>query len=306
MGGRGMSVGRRQCEGVLMQHTFSFPVRYDDCDPYGHVNHAAYLRYMLEAAFGASAAIGYPVARYRELGRLWFVRDTEIEYLAPLRYGDEVVVETRVLDFRRVRSRRAYELRRAGDETVVARAVTDWVFLDSARQRPASVPAGMVEAFLPDGAAPDLAPREPFPAAPEPPPGVYRQERRVSWSDLDPAGHVNNARYLNYLEDCAIGDARSRGWPIARMLEEGRFAIVAKRYRIEYLEPARLDERLAVATWISDVRRASAVRHYTVRRAADGGLLAQARALWAWVDPESGRPVRIPAGFIADFAENMV
>ncbi|MDT8304799.1 MAG: YbgC/FadM family acyl-CoA thioesterase [Anaerolineae bacterium] len=289
-----------------MRQTFPFPVRYDDCDPYGHVNHASYLRYLLEAAFAASAAIGYPVDRYREMGRLWFVRDTEIEYLAPLRYGDHIAVDTWVLDFRRVRSRRAYEMRRASDETVVARAVTDWVFLDSERQRPASVPAGMVEAFLPDGPAPDLQPREPFPQAPEPPPGVYRQERRVSWSDLDPAGHVNNACYLNYLEDCAIGDARSRGWPVARMLDEGGFAIVARRYRIEYQEPAHLDELLEVATWISDVRRASAVRHYTVRRATDGGLLARARALWAWVDPASGRPVRIPEMFIRDFAENIV
>ena len=289
-----------------MHHHFSFPIRYDDCDPYGHVNHAAYLRYMLEAAFSASAAIGYPVDRYREMGRLWFVRDTQIEYLSPLRYGDQISVTTWVLDFRRVRSRRAYELRRAGDETLAARAVTDWVFLDSERQRPASVPAGMADAFLPAGPDPETPPREPFPAAPEPPPGVYRQQRRVSWSDLDPAGHVNNARYLNYLEDCAIADARSRGWPIPRMLDEGGFAIVSRRYRIEYHEPAYLDDELEVATWISDVRRASAVRHYTVRRAEDATLLARARALWAWVDPASGRPLRIPGNFIADFAANIV
>jgi acyl-CoA thioester hydrolase len=289
-----------------MHHEFSFPIRYDDCDPYGHVNHAAYLRFMLEAAFAASAAIGYPVNRYRDMGRLWFVRDTEIDYLAPLQYGDSVAVHTWVLDFRRVRSRRAYELRRLADHTVVARAVTDWVFLDRQQQRPASVPAGMVAAFLPDGPDPEVAPRAPFPEAPDPPPGIYRQERRVSWSDLDPAGHVNNARYLNYLEDCAIADARSRGWPVARMLEESGFAIVARRYRIEYHEPAHLDEMLEVATWISDVRRASAVRHYTVHRETGGTLLARARALWAWIDPASGRPVRIPEGFLRDFADNIV
>lgn len=54
------------------------------------------------------------------------------------------------------------------------------------------------------------------------------------------------------------------------------------------------------------MRRASAVRHFSVRRVTDGALLARARALWAWVDPESGRPVRIPEAFIADFAENIV
>jgi acyl-CoA thioester hydrolase len=246
------------------------------------------------------------VQRYQEMGRAWFVRDTEIAYLAPLRYGDVVSVRTWVLDFRRVRSRRAYELRRPADDTLAAEGVTDWVFLDRERQRPASVPAEMAAAFLPDGPPAGAPPREPFPEPPAPPAGVYAEARRVSWSDLDPAGHVNNARYLNYLEDCAIGDARSRGWTMTRMLEEGGFAIVARRYRIEYLEPAHLDEEIELATWISDVRRASAVRHFTVRRAAGGALLARARALWAWIDPASGRPVRIPEAFIADFAENVV
>lgn len=284
----------------------TLPIRYDDCDPYGHVNHASYLRYMLEAAFAASAAVGYPARRYQEMNRAWFVRDTEISYLAPLRYGDAVAIRTWVIDFRRVRSRRGYELRRAEDDTLVAEGSTDWVFLDREGQRPASVPREMVAAFLPEGPRADPPPREPFPEPPEPPDGAFRQTRRVSWSDLDPAGHVNNARYLNYLEDCAIGDARSRGWTMGRMLEEGGFAIVARRYRIEYLAPAYLDEELELATWISDVRRASAVRHFAVRRAADGALLARARALWAWVDPATGRPVRIPEAFIQDFAGNIV
>lgn len=286
--------------------TLSLPVFYDDCDPYGHVNHASYLRYMLEAAFAASAAAGYPVRRYQEMGCVWLVRDTQLTYLAPLRYGDTVTVRTWVLDFRRVRSRRAYELRRAVDDSLVAEGVTDWVFLDRERQRPASVPRDLVAAFLPGGPAPNLPPRAPFPEPPPPPPGLFRQTRQVSWSDLDPAGHVNNARYLNYLEDCAVGDARSRGWTMDRMLEEGGFAIVARRYRIEYLAPAYLDEELELATWIGDVRRASAVRHFTVRRVSDGELLVRARALWAWIDAATGRPVRIPDSFIADFAENVV
>jgi acyl-CoA thioester hydrolase len=284
----------------------SFPIRYDECDPYGHVNHANYLRYMQEAAFQASAAAGFSVADYLEQGRAWYVRDTEIEYLAPLTYGPRVKVETYVLDFRRVRSRRAYTLRRSDNGEEVARAVTDWVFLDRKRQRPVSVPAEMVAAFLPDGPPPDVPPRQPFPEAPTPPPGVFRQRRRVAWADLDLAGHVNNAVYLSYLEECAIQDAVSRGWPVSRMLEEANFAIVARRYRIEYRQPAYLNDELEVSTWIAEVRRVTAVRHYTVRRVSDGALLARARARWAWINPENGRPVRIPPNFVEDFGENIV
>jgi len=52
------------------------------------------------------------------------------------------------------------------------------------------------------------------------------------------------------------------------------------------------------------VRRVTVVRHYTIRRPADGALLARAR--WAWIDLESGRPQRIPSDFIADFAPAVV
>jgi acyl-CoA thioester hydrolase len=135
---------------------------------------------------------------------------------------------------------------------------------------------------------------------------VYRQQRRVQWSDVDPTGHVNNAVYLSYLEDCAIRDAVFRGWPVQRMIEEGGFAIVARRYRIEYRGQALLDEELEVSTWVAEVKRVTAVRHYAIRRVADGALLTRARALWVWVDVETGRPVRIPRNFVEDFAANIV
>lgn len=291
---------------MIPSHTLTISVRYDECDMYGHVNHATYLRYMQEAALAASAAVGYDAPRYEAMGRAWLVRESDVEYLSPLRYGDAVEVKTWVVDFRRVRSRRAYELRRKGSGELAARAMTDWIFIDRAIQRPVSIPQDVATAYLPHGAPDDAPPREPFPAAPPPPAGVYRQQRRVQWSDVDPTQHVNNAVYLSYLEDCAVRDAASRGWPMQRMLEEGEFAIVARRYRIEYRRQALLDDELEVATWISDVKRATAVRHYTIRRAGDGELLTRAWALWVWVNVENGRPTRIPDQFATDFAPNIV
>ncbi len=291
---------------MIPTHTITFPVRYDECDMYGHVNHANYLRYMQEAAFAASAAVGYDAARYEAMNRAWLVRESDVEYLSALRYGDVVAIKTWVADFRRVRSRRAYELRRSGSDDLVVRATTDWVFMDRTAQRPVSIPDEVVAAYLPDGTPPDAPSREPFPQAPAAPRGVYRQRRRVQWSDVDPTQHVNNAVYFSYLEDCAIRDAVFRGWPVKRMLGEGGFAIVARRYRIEHLQQARLDDELEVSTWISDVKRATAVRHYTIRRITDDELLTRAWALWVWVDLVTGRPVRIPEKFAADFAANIV
>jgi acyl-CoA thioester hydrolase len=283
----------------------TFHVRHYECDAYGHVNHVNYLRYMQETAFDASAAVGYDMDRYRVMKRTWLIRETDITYLQPLAYGDSVTVKTWVLDFRRVRSRRAYKLYKADSSELVANAVTDWVFLDSETWRPARVPSEMIAAFLPDGQEGEASKYENFPKSPPPPPGVFKMRRQVEWRDIDEQHHVNNTVYVAYLEECAVQVANSVGWPMTRMVEAG-FGIVARRYRVQYLQPAVFGDELEVATWYSDARRATAIRHYTVHRPADARLLVRAQAYWVWVDLDSGRPIRIPADFLADFAANGV
>ena len=76
----------------------TFRVRYDECAAYGHVNHANYLRYMQEAAFDASADVGYDFAAYDAMNRYWLVRDTDITFLRPLVYDDTVIVKTWVYE----------------------------------------------------------------------------------------------------------------------------------------------------------------------------------------------------------------
>ena len=283
----------------------TFQVRHCECDAYGRVSCANYVRYMQESAFDASAAAGYNMARYEAMGQGWLVRETELEVLRPLHYGDSVQVKTYVADFRRVRSRRAYELRLAGSGAWVARAHTDWVFMDHITRRPALIPQEMMAAFFPEGPPESAPPRSRFPPAPPPPPGVFRLRRRVEWRDIDTAQHVNNAVYLAYLKDCALKATAAHGWPPSRMQAEG-FAVVACRHRIEYRQPAVLGDELELATWVSDVGRATGVRHGTVRRVSDGALLARARAVWVCVDARTWRPIRIPGAFLADFAPNVV
>ncbi len=284
-------------------HTTTFKVRHYECDAYGHVNHATYLRYMQEAAFEASAAAGYDFSHYDALGSLWLVRDTDVEYLRPLRYGDTVVVTTWVADFQRVRSRRAYELRRDSDGELVARALTDWAYLDAASGRPARIPPEMVARFMAGGPAPwdALPPRTRFPDPPPPPPQPVIARRVVEWRDLDPMRHVNNAVYLAYMEEAGVGAPAAFGWPLARLIEQG-VGIFMRRVRVEYREPALLGNELAITTYLSGVRSASGLRHYTITRPADGMLLARGLAQWAFVDLETGQPRRAPQGMVADFA----
>lgn len=295
-----MATQRRSLTHMPATHVATFKVRHYECDIFGHLNNANYARYMEEAAFEASASVGYDKARYDAMGFLWLAYDTEIEYLTPVVNGDTVEVKTWVGDFRRVRSRRFYEFRKTGSGALVARASTDWVYLEAATQRPSNIPPEMITAFMPEGLS-DTLPARPRFTLPPPPPDVYKLRRRVEWRDLDSARHVNNAVYLNYIEDAGMQVAIHYGWPLARSQSAG-WAAVAREHHIEYKHPALLDDELEISTWVTANGRATADRYYTITRPRDGLQLIQARTRWVWIDLQSGRPIRIPEDFLHDFA----
>jgi acyl-CoA thioester hydrolase len=286
-------------------HQRTFRVRHYECNADGTLHAAHYLRFMQQAAFEASAAAGYDLARYEVLGRHWLIRETEIEHLRPLRYGDAVRIRTWVADFRRVRSRRAYECHHAASGELVARAATDWVFLDTATGRPAAIPDRMMADFFPEGPPDAAPPRRRFPDAPPPPPGAFERRRRVEWRDIDAARHVNNAVYLAYLEDAIVGALAACGWPPARTAEAG-MTLAPARYRIEYRRPALLGDDLTVTVWLSDVEGSAATCHGTVVRVKDDALLVRAQIQLAWVHPASREPALLPWGFLADLAPLVV
>jgi acyl-CoA thioester hydrolase len=287
-----------------LTHLRTFRVRHHECDAYGRVRPAVYMRYAQEAAFDASAAAGYDMERYTELDRLWLARESEIEYLRPLRYGDSVQVKTWVVDFRRVRSVRAYEFRHAASGELVARATTDWVHLELSTGRPAHISPEMRAAFFPEGPPLSAPARERFPEAPPCPPGAYRQSRRAEWRDIDAAGHVNNTVYLAYIQECALASLAACGWPVSRLEAEG-IAIATRYHRIEYRQPSLLDDELEILTWLSHVQGATAIRHTFITRPADGATIARARTACGWVEPESGDPVTMPESLAADIASTI-
>jgi acyl-CoA thioester hydrolase len=267
-----------------LTHDRTFRVRHSECDIHGIVRDASYLRYMEATAFDASAAAGFDQPRYMALGRMWLIRETWIEYLGALRMGDAAVVTTWVADFRRVRSRRAYTVRHAATGDLVARAHTDWAFIDLATGRPAVIPADLIAAFFPEGLPDQPEPRERFPAAQPPEQGALTYQRHVDWRDLDTAGHVNNAVYLDYVEDAARRHCADCGWPLDRLAAEG-VDLATCYHRMEYRQPALPQDQLDVSTWGLTIGGAdSGLRHTTIKRVSDGELLAQAHTAWRCVN----------------------
>jgi acyl-CoA thioester hydrolase len=289
-----------------MAHTFVLPiaVRHDECDVYGHLNNAVYLRYMQEAAFQASADAGLDGAAFEAMGRFWLIRGHEIEYLAPVCGGESLEIKTWNVGFRRTLMRRAYEIRNSSSGVIVAKAHTDWVFLDLQSQRPVTIPPEVVAIYLDPEEASQPLQKPNFPNPAPPPEEVLRYHLHVEWRDLDAMQHLNNAIYPSYAENVAMQLADHFGWSFQRWLEKG-LAFVARRHRIQYRQPATFEDTLEIATWLYNVRRTSATRYYAFHRLGDGMLLAQMETLWALIDIETGRPTRLPESFIEVVGSNI-
>jgi acyl-CoA thioester hydrolase len=288
----------------MTKHTTAFNVRHYECDAYGHLNNAVYVQYMQEAAINASSACGFDRESYEQMGRIWLIRATEIEYLSAVGSGDHIDVETWVAGYRRTTSRREYELWRRSDEKLIAKGASDWVFLNVATLRPAEIPGEVRAALGEEPGSNQTHDRIHIDDPLEPPPGVYSIERGIEWRDIDEMQHLNNTAYLSYAEDCAIQLSEAYGWPFRRWVEAG-VAFVARNNRIEHLQPAFLHDRLIIRTWLYNVRRATATRYYEFLRANDGDVLARLQTNWVLLNLSTGRPTRFPPDFNELLADNI-
>jgi acyl-CoA thioesterase FadM len=225
----------------------AYRVRFDECAPDGLVRSSALLRYAQDVAWVHSEQMGFDRAWYAERGLAWVVRAAELAILEPLELGQVVELATAVTGFRRVWARRRTE-GRLPDGRPILWVHTDWVMTDVVRGMPGRVPPEFPAVFaVPPGS---FEPgRVPLPPTPD---TAAHHVSRVRPQDLDPMGHVNNAAYLDYLEEALTVAG-----------EEARPAIsgTPRRIRLEYLAPAAPGAALVGEAW---------------PEASEGG------ASWAW------------------------
>jgi acyl-CoA thioester hydrolase len=126
---------------------FRFTVPPEANDENGHVNNVVYVQWMQDVATRHSDAQGCTRELYHRLDSSWVVRSHLVEYLRPAFAGDEIEVLTWVCNLKRTRSLRRYRFLRAGDQTLLAKAETDWVYVNAENGRPRSVDQEVIAAF---------------------------------------------------------------------------------------------------------------------------------------------------------------
>ncbi len=111
-------------------------------------------------------------------------------------------------------------------------------------------------------------------------------ERRIQirWRDMDAFGHVNNAVYLNFLEE-----ARDRWVEAVLGKISDTWHFVLARVAIDFRRELTQDDgEVIVRCWLDGIGRASIRTREEVRR-ADGTIAAEAASVIVPRDPQTGR-----------------
>ena len=112
---------------------------------------------------------------------------------------------------------------------------------------------------------------------------VHKKRIPIRWRDMDAYGHVNNAVFLNYLEE-------ARDEMVRRLFEkrDGEFDYVVARVAIDFRRPLRQDDREVVATCRVERVGRSSLRTRETLVTRSGELAAEAEAVLVSHDRAAG------------------
>jgi acyl-CoA thioester hydrolase len=117
-------------------------VRYYECDPLGHVNHAVYVHYFETARLQAMAAAGLPFSDVIKQGYTVVASDIFVQYKAPAVVDDVLETQSYITHFRGARMTWQQELYRCTSGELLAVAEVNGAFT-LANGRPIRIPPAM-------------------------------------------------------------------------------------------------------------------------------------------------------------------
>jgi len=123
---------------------------------------------------------------------------------------------------------------------------------------------------------------------------IFEFPVRVYYEDTDAGGVVFYANYLRFMERARTEWLRARGFEQDQLRDEQGVLFAVRRAEVDYLKPARFNDRLLVSAVVVERKRASFSFEQAVRREADGEILCRGRVKVVCVDAERFLPAALP------------
>ena len=126
---------------------------------------------------------------------------------------------------------------------------------------------------------------------------VFEMTFTAAPEHIDELGHVNNAVWVQWMEQVAVAHWRS----VADAEHQDAYFWVVVRHEIDYLRAVLEGERITARTWVGDNLKGAKFDRHIEFVGEDGKTRVKSRTDWAIIDKASGRPIRIPPEVVAPF-----
>ncbi len=127
---------------------------------------------------------------------------------------------------------------------------------------------------------------------------VFEMDLVAGPEHIDMLGHVNNAVWVQWMEQVAVTHWRA----VADPDHQDAYVWVVVRHEIDYLRAVLEGEAIVARSWAGDPKGARFDRHIEFV-GEDGKPRVRSRTDWAIIDKASGRPIRIPAEVARPFLD---
>ena len=120
----------------------------------------------------------------------------------------------------------------------------------------------------------------------------YTHKIKVYYEDTDVGGVVYYSNYLKFLERARTELIHSIGLSNQKLLDDYKTLIIVKSCNIEYIKPAKLEDKLQIYSSIQSFNKASFIMIQNIKKGDD--LIIKAKLKLVTVNKE-GKPIKIPA-----------
>jgi acyl-CoA thioester hydrolase len=115
--------------------------------------------------------------------------------------------------------------------------------------------------------------------------------------DIDVLGHVNNAVWVQWIQDVAVAHWEA----LAPAEQREAYVWVVTRHEIDYRGNVAAGETVTAETWVGEPPRGARFDRHVRFTGPDGKVRVEAKTTWALIDVASGRLMRVPAEMAAPF-----
>ncbi|ODP39658.1 acyl-CoA thioesterase [Sphingomonas turrisvirgatae] len=125
----------------------------------------------------------------------------------------------------------------------------------------------------------------------------FTQQITAQAADIDELGHVNNAVWVQWIQQVAVAHWQA----VAAAADRENFFWVVTRHEIDYRGNVAAGETVSAETWVPNPPRGARFDRHMTFTGADGKVKVEAVSTWALIDKASGRIMRVPAAMAAPF-----